>query len=49
MALSPSTGLIRAIGVSNFEERHIRQLLEDPAITTPPVLNQVGSFLIATT
>lgn len=39
--LSWYIGLIRAVGVSNFEERHLRELLEDPTITVRPVLNQV--------
>ncbi len=34
-------GKIKNLGVSNFEEHHLRPLLADPRVTVPPAVNQV--------
>lgn len=35
------TGKIKCLGVSNFNEAHLTELLSDPTITYPPRINQV--------
>jgi diketogulonate reductase-like aldo/keto reductase len=38
-------GKIRHLGVSNYLVSHLQELLDDPSVTLPPRINQVGLAL----